>query len=198
MLIAPGRDVVVVAASAGGLGPLRATLAGLPADLAASLLVVLHVSATGALALPGILDRAGPLPAAAAADGEKIRPGRVYVAPADQHLLVLNGLARLSRGPRQNGFRPAADPLFRSAALDAGPRTTAIVLSGTLHDAALGCATVERHGGKVIVQDPAEAERGSMPRSALAATEHAVVKPVAALAELITKLASEEVEMPPS
>jgi two-component system, chemotaxis family, protein-glutamate methylesterase/glutaminase len=194
----PGRDIVVVAASAGGLEPLRAMLSDLPVDLPASLLVVLHIPATGGRTLPRILDRAGPLSADTAADGEKIRQGRVYVAPPDRHLLVVNGMARLSRGPRQNGFRPAADPLFRSAALHAGPRTTAVVLSGTLDDAALGSATVERRGGRVIVQDPAEADYESMPRSALAATEHAVIEPVSGLAELITKLASEEAGMPAS
>src|SRR5215831_13581538 len=177
-----GRDIVVVAASAGGLEPLRTMLRGLPADLPASLLVVLHIPVTGGRNLPRILDRAGPLPAAPAVDGERLRPGRVYVAPPDQHLLVIKDTVRLSRGPRQNGFRPAADPLFRSAALHAGPRITAVVLSGTLDDAALGCATVERRGGRAVVQDPEEAEYEGMPRSAIAATSHPVVIPESGLA----------------
>ena len=117
-----GRDIVVVAASAGGLEPLRTLLAGLPADLPAAVLVVLHVPATGGRTLPRVLDRAGPLPAAAAVDGEPLRPGRVYVAPPDRHLLVMTAVVRTSRGPRQNGVRPAANPLFRSAALVGGPR----------------------------------------------------------------------------
>jgi two-component system, chemotaxis family, protein-glutamate methylesterase/glutaminase len=181
-------DVIVVAASAGGLQPLRTLLSRLPANLPAAILAVLHVPATGGHALPRILDRSGPLHAATAIDGEPIRPGRVYVAPPDRHLLVVKDTVRLSRGPRQNGVRPAADPLFRSAALHAGPRTTAVVLSGTLDDAALGSATVERRGGRVLVQDPDEADYDSMPRSAIAATEHAVVLPVAGLAKLITDL----------
>lgn len=186
-----GRDlpIVVVAASAGGLQPLRALLSGLPADLPAAVLAVLHVPATGGHALPRILDRSGPLHAATAVDGEPIRPGWVYVAPPDRHLLVVKDAVRLSRGPRQNGVRPAADPLFRSAALYAGPQTTAVVLSGTLDDAALGSATVERRGGRVLVQDPDEADYASMPRSAIAATKHATVLPVAGLSRLITDLA---------
>jgi two-component system chemotaxis response regulator CheB len=76
----------------------------------------------GARTLPHVLDRAGPLPAAAAVDGEPLRPGRVYVAPPDRHLLVMTAVVRTSRGPRQNGVRPAANPLFRSAALVGGPR----------------------------------------------------------------------------
>jgi two-component system chemotaxis response regulator CheB len=185
-----GRDVVVVAASAGGLQPLRAMLAALPADLPAAVLVVLHVPPNGESTLPRILDRAGPLIAASAVDGEPLRHGHVYVAPPDRHLLVVENTVRLSRGPRQNGVRPAADPLFRSAALHAGPRTTAVVLSGTLDDAALGSATVERRGGRVLVQDPGEADYSSMPRSAIASTSHPVVLPAAKLGKRIHRLAA--------
>jgi len=185
-------ELVVVAASAGGLQPLRALLSALPASLPAALLVVLHVPATGGHALPRILDRSGPLHAASTVDGEPIRRGRIYVAPPDRHLLVVKDTVRVSRGPRQNGVRPAADPLFRSAALYGGPRTTAVVLSGTLDDAALGSATVERRGGAVLVQDPAEADYDSMPRSALTATTHAAVASVAEIAKLITEAATRE------
>lgn len=193
--MSPGRDVVVVAASAGGLQPLRSLLRDLPADLAAAVFAVLHVPATGGRTLPYILDRAGPLPAATAFDGERIRPARVYVAPPDRHLLAVKDTVRLSRGPRQNGVRPAADPLFRSAALYAGPRVTAVVLSGSLDDAALGSATVERLGGQVIVQDPDEADYDSMPRSAISVTRQPIVVPAAAIAEQVIRLAKQEGEM---
>jgi two-component system chemotaxis response regulator CheB len=193
--MALGRDIVVVAASAGGLQPLRSLLRGLPPDLPAALFAVLHVPATGGQSLPYILDRAGPLPARAAVDGERIRPGQVYVAPPDQHLLVIQDAVRLSRGPRQNGVRPAADPLFRSAALHAGPRVTAVVLSGSLDDAALGSATVERLGGQVIVQDPADADYDSMPRNAIGVTKHPIVVPASALAGQVLRLAGQEGDM---
>jgi two-component system chemotaxis response regulator CheB len=188
----PSRDIVVVAASAGGLHPLRTLLQGLPVDLPAAVFVVLHIPITGGRALPRILDRSGPLPAAAGTDGERIQRGRVYVAPPDQHLLVIKDDVRLSRGPRQNGVRPAADPLFRSAALHAGPRVTAVVLSGTLDDGALGSATVERLGGRVVVQDPEDADYDSMPRNAIAVTEQPIVVPAQALAEQVIRLATQE------
>jgi two-component system, chemotaxis family, protein-glutamate methylesterase/glutaminase len=181
-----------VAASAGGFQPLRALIGGLPADLPAAVLVVLHIPASGGSSLPGILDRAGPLPAAAAVDGERLQPGRVYVAPPNRHLLLVKDTVRTSRGPRQNGVRPAADPLFRSAALYAGPQVTAVVLSGALDDGALGCATVERLGGRVVVQDPDEAEYGSMPRSAIAVTKHAAVVATRALPDELTRLVTRE------
>lgn len=186
----PGRDIVVVAASAGGLMPLRAFLSGLPADLPASVLAVLHIPATGGRALPGILDRSGPLAAALATEGATLVHGRVYVAPADHHLLVADGTMRLSHGPRENGVRPAADPLFRSAAQYGGPRVVAVVLSGTLDDAARGSAAVERSGGLVLVQDPAEAAYPGMPASTLAATRHAAAMPVGDLAVRVTRLAT--------
>jgi two-component system chemotaxis response regulator CheB len=196
MTVLRGRDIVTVAASAGGLEPLRTLLEALPADLHASVLVVLHIPATGGRTLPRILDRAGVLPAAAAVDGEPLRPGRVYVAPPDLHLLVVDGLVRTSRGPRQNGVRPSADPLFRSAALYGGPRTIGVVLSGTLDDGALGAAAVEQRGGYVIVQDPDDAAYDSMPRCALATTRHPAIRPAGKIAELLTRLTREEVVVP--
>lgn len=196
MTASQGRDIVTVAASAGGFEPLRMLLAALPADFPASVLVVLHIPATGGRTLPRILDRAGLLPAAAAVDGEPLRTGRVYVAPPDVHLMVVDGMVRTSRGPRQNGVRPSADPLFRSAALYGGPRTIGVVLSGTLDDAALGAATVERLGGRVIVQDPADAAYSSMPRCALATTRHPEIRTAGAIAKLLIRLAREKVEMP--
>ncbi len=193
--MALGLDIVVVAASAGGLQPLRSLLGHLPASLPAALFVVLHVPTTGGRTLPRILNRAGPLPAGTAIDGERIRLGQVYVAPPDQHLLIVKDTVRLSRGPRQNGVRPAADPLFRSAALYAGARVTAVVLSGTLDDAALGSATVERLGGQVVVQDPADCDYDSMPRNAISATEHAIAVPTSALAGEVTRLANQGQDM---
>src|SRR5215471_821540 len=137
-----GRDIVVVAASAGGVEALRGLLSQLPAPIPATLLVVLHVPAAGGKVLPRILGRAGLLPASAAADGEVPLPGHVYVAPPDCHMLLVGDKIRLSQGPRHNSHRPAADPLFISAALSGGPHTIAVVLSGTLDDGAAGAAAV--------------------------------------------------------
>ena len=129
-------------------------------------------------------------------DGEKLVHGRVYVAPADHHVLIVDGAIRLSQEPRQNGVRPAADPLFRSAALYGGPRVVAVVLSGTLDDAARGCATVERCGGRVLVQEPAEAAYPGMPASALAATRHTVALPLEELVRLVSRLTTGTVPLP--
>ncbi|MEO3814878.1 chemotaxis protein CheB [Sphaerisporangium sp. B11E5] len=182
-----GRDLVVVAASAGGVESLRSLLKDLPGDLEAAVLVVLHISPRGGSALPGILDRAGPLTAVAAENDAILKHGTVYVAPPDHHMLVRGDRVVLSRGPRHNGHRPAADPLFLSAALAGGRRTLAVVLSGTLDDGARGCGVVERHGGAVAIQDPDESAFDGMPRAALAVAERPMVGTVTRIARWITR-----------
>ena len=175
----------MVAASAGGIEALRGLLSHFRETVPAALLVVLHVPAAGGKVLPRILGRAGPLPASAAADGEAPLPGHLYVAPPDCHMLLVDGKIRLSQGPRHNGDRPAANPLFISAALSDGPHTIAAVLSGALDDGAAGAAAVERQGGTVVVQDPDESAYDGMPRAAIAATRHARVLRLPELAAFI-------------
>src|SRR5688500_12009713 len=108
----PVRDIIVVGASAGGLEALARLVRGLPPDLPASVLVAMHTVPTSRGALPRILARSGPLPAAAAEDGQAIQPGRIYTAPPDRHLLLEDGHLRLTWGPKQHLARPAIDPLF--------------------------------------------------------------------------------------
>src|SRR2546430_8271871 len=105
----PARRVVLLGASAGGVDAISTVVSGLPADLAAAVLVVLHIPAYGTSVMPAILSRAGALPATHALDGEPILEGRVYVAPPDQHLTTDEGHIRLARTPKENGVRPAVD-----------------------------------------------------------------------------------------
>lgn len=187
------RHTVVVAGSAGALEPLRAMVAGLPPDFPAAVLVVVHVSSS-ASALPAILARTSALPVTWASDGAHAVPGHVYVAPAGHHLLLIDDHLVLTRGPRENGHRPAADPMFRSAAVARGPRVVGVVLSGALDDGAAGLAAVRQRGGVGVVQDPEEALHDSMPRAALRTGGAEHIAPGAELAALLQALCAEEVD----
>jgi len=165
----PLRDIAVVGASAGGVEALRALAAAFPADHAGAVLVVLHVMSGSNSVLGDILDRAGPLSAAPAADGEPLRHGRIYVAPPDHHLLVRGEAIALTSGPPESGHRPAVDRLFRSAAEEHGARVAGVVLSGAGHDGSAGLRAIADAGGMTLVQDPADALYDSMPCAALRA-----------------------------
>lgn len=165
----PSRDIIVIGASAGGLAALTDLARGLPRDLPAAIFIVVHTSPDNPSVLPQILGRAGPLPAATAVDREPIVPGRIYIAPPDHHLILKRTHVRVARGPKENGFRPAVDPLFRTAAHVHGPRVIGVILSGGLDDGTHGLALIVQHGGLAIVQDPQEAVVPSMPMSALQA-----------------------------
>lgn len=160
------QAIVVIGASAGGVQALMHLVGELPADSPATIFVVMHIGATPSR-LPAVLSRVGPLPASHAVDGEAFRPGHIYVAQPDHHLLVGATSLQLSRGPRENHFRPAIDPLFRSAAQAHGPRTVGVILSGALDDGVEGLMMIKARGGMVVVQQPEEAIFDALPASAL-------------------------------
>jgi two-component system chemotaxis response regulator CheB len=186
------KDIVVIGASAGGMGALETLVAGLPTDLPAALFVVWHLAPGVKSVLPTVLNRAGPLPAANPKDGDAIRPGRIHVAPNDHHMLLERGYIRIAKGPKENRFRPAVDPLFRSAAYIYGSRVIGIVLSGALDDGTAGLWAIKLRGGTAIVQDPADAMHRSMPLSALENVEVDYKVPVAEIGALLGRLAREE------
>ncbi|HET8673325.1 MAG TPA: chemotaxis protein CheB, partial [Thermoleophilaceae bacterium] len=188
------REVVAVGASAGGVEALRELVSELPPELPAALLVVMHMLPTGTSMLPAILARSGRLPASAARHGERLERGHIYVAPPDYHLLVADSRVQLSHGPRENGHRPALDPMFRSVARTFAQRAVGVVLSGTLDDGAAGLGMLRSHGGATIAQDPDDALYGGMPRSAIdsGAAEH-VVK-IFEMADLVCTLIDTPVE----
>jgi two-component system chemotaxis response regulator CheB len=162
-----GKDIVVIGASAGGMDAMQRLVAALPEDLPAALFVVWHLAPGVKSVLPSVLSRAGPLPALNPEDGDPILPGRIYVAPANHHMLLERDFIRVAKGPKENRFRPAIDPLFRSAAYVFGPRAVGIVLSGALDDGTAGLWAIKLRGGTAIVQDPADAVHRSMPLNAL-------------------------------
>jgi two-component system chemotaxis response regulator CheB len=114
--MSPHRSVVAVGGSAGGIEALLELVASLPADFPAPVMVTVHVGDRARSKLPEILSRAGLLSASHARHGEPLRPGHIYVAPPNVHLLVGAGIVRLSSGPRVNRYRPAVDVMFAGLA----------------------------------------------------------------------------------
>ena len=149
---------------------------------------------TAVSALPAILNRAGPLPASLAFAGQSIKPGNVYVAPPNCHMLLENGHIRLTRGPRENGNRPSIDALFRSAAASAGDRVIGVLLSGNLYDGTLGLLRIKQQGGVTVVQDPADAMYAGMPTSAIERVKVDHIVTLKDLPALLVRLAGEPAE----
>ena len=182
------RDIIAIGTSTGGVEALKRICSGLPGDLAAAVFIVLHMPADGPNLLPEILEQQGPLPARLAVDGERIERGCIYVAAADRHLLVIDDVIRLGRGPRENLARPAVDPLFRSVAASYGPRAVGVVLTGELNDGAAGLTDIKRCGGVTVVQSPTDALAPAMPVSALQASDVDYRAPLSQLPGVLTHL----------
>jgi two-component system chemotaxis response regulator CheB len=183
-----GHDIIVIGGSAGAFEPLRSLLAELPAELRAIVCVVLHRAPSERDLLPGLLSRHCALFVKSAVDGERPLAGTVYLAPADRHLLLDEHSLALTRGPRENQFRPAIDVLFRSAAVTFGSRVIGVLLSGALDDGASGIAAIKRCGGIAIVQDPADAQMPDMPEAALRHTKVDAIVPAREIASLLQEM----------
>jgi two-component system, chemotaxis family, protein-glutamate methylesterase/glutaminase len=188
------RDIIAIGGSAGGLQALLELLATIPSDLQAAIFVVVHTAPEGAGLLPDILSRSGVWAAAYAKDAERIELRRIYVAPPDHHLLVKRDHVRVVHGPRENRFRPAVDPLFRTAARAYGARVIGIVLSGSLDDGTHGLELIKRHGGVGIAQDPEEALMPGMPLSAIQKVEVDHILPARLIGIKLVTLVRQQVE----
>lgn len=190
------RGVVAIGASAGGVEAMSRLAGGLSPDLPYAYLMVLHVPAGAPSVLARIVDRSGPLPAAAAEHGAVLRPGHIYVSVPDRHLLVTDHRVVLSQGPTENSYRPAINALFRSVALAFGPRSIGVLLSGVLDDGVLGLGDIRARGGCTITQSPEDALFPGMPINAVNA---GVVDQQAAAADIGTvlkQLSQREIEDP--
>lgn len=188
------RDTIVIGASAGGVQALSALVAQLEPNLSAAVFIVLHVPADVPSLLPAILTRDSQLAVAHAVNGEQIKPGKIYVAPPDNHLLIEDTRVKLVHGPKENLHRPSIDALFRSAARWAGPRTIGVVLTGSRDDGKIGMRAIKQRGGITIVQDPLEAAFPSMPLSVMQDIKVDYSLPLSEIGPLINTLSHETVE----
>ncbi|MFR0355579.1 chemotaxis protein CheB [Streptomyces sediminimaris] len=184
---------VLVASSAGGIQGLGTLLGGLPAAMPVPVLVAQHLNRARETRIVAILSRSTALTVKLAEDGEDPQAGTVYIAPPDRHLCVTaDGTLSLTREDRVNFARPAADPLFESAAQAYGPGAIGCVLTGSDSDGARGVEAVKGRGGMVIVQDPGTAEFHGMPKAAVRTGQVDFVLPLEAIASTITRLIRED------
>ena len=174
-------------------------VAQLPATLPAAVLVVQHLAPdSNSQWLVDRLARHAALPCHLAQDHAPLLAGHLYLAPADRHLLVKADHLLVSKGPRENNYRPAADALFRSAAVAFDSNVVGVVLTGMLHDGTAGLEFIKRCGGTAVVQDPTDAEYPSMPESALRAVAIDHVVPLARMGALLAELVDPARAVPPS
>ncbi len=190
------RDLVVIGASAGGIEALQQLVRALPPDFNAAILVVLHTSARPGSFLTKILGRAAPLPVLHPKDWTSIENGKIYIAPPDLHMIVSGNMLRTLPGPRENLYRPAIDPLFRSAALARGRGVIGVILTGLLDDGTSGLMVVHAHGGAAIVQDPRSAMFPDMPQNALDQVPDARALPIEQIADALVQLVAEDLPEP--
>lgn len=187
-------QVLAIAASTGGPNALSAVISALPGDFPLPILVTQHMPAIFTTMFAQRLAREGRLPCSEAVDGETLEPGHVYVAPGDHHLTVrLTGVARIptayiTRDPPEHHCRPAADPMFRSAAKAFGAGVLGVVLTGMGEDGRRGCEAIVQAGGRVIVQDEATSVVWGMPGSVVAAGVPCTVLPLGAIAAHVNSL----------
>jgi two-component system chemotaxis response regulator CheB len=161
-------DVVALAASAGGLRSLSHVLEALPGDFPAAIVVVQHLDPRHRSLMADILRRRTALGVKEAEDGDILRPGTVYTAPPNKHLLVhADGSLVLTQTELVHFVRPSADLLFESTAASYKDRVVAVVLSGSGKDGAMGVKAVKKMGGTVVVEDERSAEFSGMPGAAM-------------------------------
>lgn len=179
--------IVVIGGSAGAVESVMALGGALPGDLDAAVLIALHVSPSAPSVLTELIGRRSALAVSSAIDGDEIVPGRIYVAQPDLHLVVEAGRIKLGRGPRENGHRPAVDPLFRTAARIYRNRVIGVVLSGNLDDGSSGLREIRACGGRAIVLDPADCAFAGMPSNAIDVAGADAVVPAAELAPTVVE-----------
>jgi two-component system chemotaxis response regulator CheB len=180
------RPIVVMGISAGGFEALTKLIPQLE-DLPAAIFIVQHLSPDYRSVLDMLLQKVTSLPVCFARDSMQIEQRRIYIAPPDFHLLLDDGVMRLSNGPRINYHRPAVDPLFFSAATVYQSCVVGVVLTGMLDDGAIGLAVIKRCGGVAVVQQPLDARYPDMPQSAIDADHPDFIVPLSTIADSIIK-----------
>jgi two-component system chemotaxis response regulator CheB len=162
------RNIVVIGASAGGIGAAREVVAQIPEDADIAVFVVIHLARrSNAGIIAGTLQKHTSLICKVPTTGERIEKRHLYLALQDHHMIIQDDKIFINRGARENKYRPSVDVLFRSAAVNYGSSVIGIILTGMLDDGTAGMSAIDRCGGITIVQDPEDAQFPDMPQSVL-------------------------------
>jgi two-component system chemotaxis response regulator CheB len=181
-------ELVAVGASLGGPRALASLLRGLPASFPAAMAVVQHIADGFTEGLASWLASESRLRVCEARDGDALRPGLVLVAPSGRHLLVGEGVVRLSDAPPVETFKPSVTPLFLSAARRYGPRVCGVLLTGMGRDGADGLKAIRDAGGPTLAQDEATSAVFGMPRAAIELGAVDRVLPLEEVARVLVEL----------
>ena len=185
-------DLVVVGCSLGGMRAMQIILSALPREFELPIAVVQHRYRTSNEGLPAYFRRTTDMRVVDAEDKQWIKPGHVYFAPANYHLLVEEGEFSLSVDEAVAYSRPSVDVLFESAAQAYGKKVVGVVLTGANSDGARGAAEIKKRGGFVVVQDPKTAEAPAMPEAAIAATRVDRILPLERIGPYLLELCRPE------
>jgi two-component system, chemotaxis family, protein-glutamate methylesterase/glutaminase len=185
------KNIVVIGTSVGGLKALRELLPLFPRAFAASVFIVQHQLPSAKTLLHEILGRYARLPVILPENGSKFKPGVIYVARPNHHLLVQKEHIAITFGPRENRARPSISALFRSAAAYQGPRVIGVLLTGYQNDGVGGLSAIKRCGGITIVQDPTEAQVSELPQTAIQRVEVDHILPLDQIAEKIAEMVTQ-------
>lgn len=186
-------DIVVIGVSTGGPQALREVIPRFPASFPVPIAVVLHMPIGYTEMYAQRLNEISQLEVVEAKDGERIRAGAMFLAPAGRHLTLRRNddgtvRAHLDLRPADTPHRPAVDVLFRSAADVFGPRVLGVVMTGMGNDGVVGAAHVKANGGRIVTEAESSCIVYGMPRAVVEACVSDRVATLAEMARTITDM----------
>ncbi len=187
-------QIIAIGASTGGTEAIREVLVRLPPD-APGIVITQHIPKAFSGAFANRMNSVSPLTVCEARDGQQVLPGHAYIAPGDQHLLLVRDGAqyrcRLNDGPPVQRHKPSVDVLFRSVAQNAGPNAIGVMLTGMGRDGAEGMKEMRDAGAACIAQDEASSVVWGMPGAAHEIGAVESLHALAAIAGKVMQLANE-------
>ena len=181
-------EFVVIGTSLGGLSALQTILGNLPADFFVPIAIVQHRHKNSGGTLLELLQEHSLLPIKEVEDKDEVLPGKVYLAPADYHILIEAGYFALSTDEPVSYARPSIDVLFESAADIYAEQVIGVILTGANEDGTQGLKKITARGGMAIVQEPTTAECSIMPAAAISAVKVDGILPLSEIAQLLVTL----------